>query len=76
MTKPQDFKEESVIHRDTPYKADDRFPKGPQCESGVLTVGRVVWTEEAIETSESDQTIMAFAEGVGVVSVETRNLRP
>jgi hypothetical protein len=74
MTKPQEYKEERVIQRDTPYKADDRFPMGPQCGSGVLAVGRVVWTE-GIESSDSDQAVIAFAEGVGVVSVEARSLR-
>jgi hypothetical protein len=76
MTKPDEYKEERVIQHDTPYKADDRFPMGPQSGVGVLTVGRVVWTEESIDASERDETVTAFAEGVGVIHVEAQSLRP
>lgn len=75
MTKPQEFKEQRIIRSETPYQVDEQFAKGPYAGTGVLTVGRVVWTRNGLSIPESDAKISAFAEGVGVVSVEARSLR-
>ena len=75
MTKPQEFKEQRIIRSETPYQVDEQFAKGPQAGIGVLTPGRVVWTRQGQNLAENEATVSAFAEGVGVVSVEARSLR-
>lgn len=75
MTKPQEFNDQQVIRHDSPYQVDARFAKGPQAGTGVLSVGRVVWTEADARFAEDDAPVSAFAEGIGVVSVEAESLR-
>lgn len=75
MTKPMAYQEQRTILHDTHYKVDDHFTKGPQAGSGILTTGRVVWIESAREAPVEDTTVTAFAEGIGVVSVEARSLK-
>ncbi len=76
MTKPQEFRDQQIVRHDSPYQVDERFAKGPQSGKGVLTAGRVVWTEAKAKSAEQDQAVNAFAEGIGVVSVEAESLRP
>lgn len=75
MTKPMEYREQRTILHDTHYKVDDHFTKGPQAGSGTLTIGRVVWLQNANIRSAEDSTVTAFAEGIGVVSVEARSLQ-
>ena len=75
MTKPQEFDDQQIIRHDSPYQVDARFAKGPQAGTGVLSVGRVVWTESEARFAEDDAPVNAFAEGIGVVSVQAESLR-
>ena len=74
MTKPQEFQQQTTIQQETPYQIDPRYPKGPQASSGVLGAGRVVWTSKDEAASEQGEAT-AFADGIGVVSVESASLR-
>ena len=76
MTKRQEFKHQHIIRRDSPYQMDERFATGPQARMGLLSTGRVVWTERDAAPAQDDATVSAFAEGIGVVSVEAESLRP
>lgn len=75
MTKPTEYREQRTILHDTHYEVDEHFTKGPHAGSGTLTTGRVVWIENAAGFPAEDSTVTAFAEGIGVVAVEARNLR-
>ena len=70
MTKPEAYREQRIIRVETHYQVQEGFPKGPQSGVGVLTPGRVVWVQNQ---SESVATT-AFAEGIGVVSVDPHSL--
>ncbi len=72
MTKPQEYREQRIIRCETHYQVQEGFPEGPQAGSGVLTAGRVVWVRNA-HGAETAAT-MAFAEGIGVVSVDPRSV--
>ena len=75
MTKPMEYREQRTILHDTHYQVDSHFTKGPQAGSGILTTGRVVWIENASTLPVEQSTVTAFAEGIGVVSVEARSLQ-
>ena len=75
MTKPQEFNDQQIIHHDSPYQVNEGFAKGPQAGQGVLSAGRVVWTDAQAKFAANDATVNAFAEGIGVVSVEAESLR-
>ncbi len=72
MTKPQEYREQRTIQRETHYKVRDERTKGPQAGAGVLTTGRVVWV--APQREAQDATVEAFAEGIGVVSVAAESI--
>ena len=72
MTKPHEYREQRVIRCDTRYQVQEGFPKGPQSGSGMLTTGRVVWVRNDPEAGSAETT--AFADGIGVVSVDPRSL--
>ena len=68
MTKPQEFREQRIVRADTRYQLKEDAQKGPYSGSGVLTTGRVVWVQKA-EPAVSSSTVAAYAEGVGIVSL-------
>ncbi len=72
MTKPQEYREQRIIRCETRYRVQEGFPKGSQSGSGVLTTGRVVWVRNDAETGSAG--ITAFAEGIGVVSIDPQSL--
>lgn len=75
MTKPREYREQRTILQDTHYQIHDHFTKGPQAGSGILTTGRVVWIENESSRPAEGSTVTAFAEGIGVVSVEAGSLK-
>ena len=72
MTKPQDFREQRTIRCDTHYQVHEGFPKGSQSGSGVLTIGRIVWVQN--EPEVGDAGTMAFADGIGIISVDPQSI--
>ena len=75
MTKPMEYRAQRTILHDTHNQVDDHFTKGPQAGAGILTTGRVVWIENEKALPGEASTVTAFAEGIGVVSVEARSLK-
>lgn len=75
MTKPQEFQEQTTIQHETSYQVDLSYPKGPQAGSGVLGAGRVVWTKKQGENATAEEKAKAFADGIGVISVQAASLR-
>lgn len=73
MTKPEAYQEQRIIRVETHYQVQEGFPKGPKSRVGVLTPGRVVWVQKRPTNAGSVPT-MAFAEGIGVVSVDPQSL--
>lgn len=72
MTKPHDYQEQRVIRCETQYQVQEGFPKGSQAGSGVLKTGRVVWVRNDSDAGGGATT--AFAEGIGVVAVDSQSL--
>ena len=71
MPKPQEYQEQRIIRCDTRYQVQEGFSKGPQSGSGMLTTGRVVWVRNDLETGNGTT---AFADGIGIVSVDPKSL--
>ena len=75
MTKPQELRVQRVLASQTEYQVTDTSRKGPQTGSGILAAGRVVWIQEAFGPESQQGSVPAYAEGIGVVSLDTRCLR-
>ena len=75
MTKPQEFQDQTTIQHETRYQVDEHYPKGPQAGTGVLGAGRVVWTQGQTNRASDEAQAKAFADGIGVISVEAASLR-
>ena len=75
MTKPQEFQDQTTIQHETAYQVDEQYPKGPQAGTGVLGAGRVVWTPRQGAMSADQAQAKAFADGIGVISIEAASLR-
>jgi hypothetical protein len=77
LNKPEDYKETCVISRNIPYQFEDELFKGKSMAGGVLGKGRIVWVQSSLETkkpSASAHPVSAYAEGIGIVSVDPRYL--
>ena len=72
--KPVEYSESRIVTQDTPYEVEDL--KGTHSASGTLYLGRVVWVRKSPEGQSLEQHISVYAEGVGVVKLESRFLRP
>jgi hypothetical protein len=55
-----------------PYTIKDESQKGPQPSAGLLHVGRVVYLSADPQSTEEDQEIPAYVEGVGVLLLNSR----
>lgn len=74
MTKPQEYREQRIVSHDTQYRADERLAHGPQAASGVLTTGRVVWVKRAADLPQEQSVVSAYAEGIGIVALDSQSL--
>lgn len=75
MDKPSNFKYPFTLARDEPYEVRGDGIKGPHCAKGLLYTGRVVWLDHPLGESGTDKHIaMCFAEGIGLVEVESSAL--
>ena len=71
---PADYTEQRVVTQDVPYHVEGL--KGTHADDGTLHLGRVVWVKKGTEAQNPDQRVSVYAEGAGLVSVESRFLRP
>ncbi len=69
---PAEYSEPRVVIQDTPYEAEAL--KGTHADHGTLHLGRVVWVKKGTEAQSTDQRITVYAEGVGLVTLESRLL--
>ncbi len=72
--KPAEYSETRIVTQDTPYRVEAL--KGTHAGSGILHLGRVVWTKKSPEEPNLERRILAYAECIGIISVEARLLRP
>ena len=77
LSKPEAYQETCVIVRNIPYQCEDELFQGMSVTGGVLGKGRIVWVQSFLETkkrSASAYSVSAYAEGIGIVSVDPRYL--
>ncbi len=72
--KPVEYCESRIVTEDTPYQVEDL--KGTHSDSGILHLGRVVWVRKSFEEQRPEQYISVYAEGVGLVKLQSRFIRP
>ena len=70
-TKPQELSVQRVVASQTEYRVADPSKKGFQPGSGMLAPGRVVWIQKTSGPESQDSSVAAYAEGIGVVSLNT-----
>ena len=74
MDRPQDFKIEYILTQSVPYKCADEGRKGTHASKGILHTGRMIWLRS--DSSEGgSQRVSAYAEGIGLVSLEQRFIK-
>ena len=72
--KPNEYRECYTVTHEIPYQIEEGQLKGAHPGTGILQIGRVVWIREHPEQKSSQQRTWAYAEGVGVVSLESSSL--
>ncbi len=72
--KPADYRQGCVVQQDTPYKVE-KSDQSTHSSEGVLRIGRVVWIQRKPEEPMDQATITAYAEGVGLVSLDPKLLK-
>jgi hypothetical protein len=70
MTRPDHYKETYVLNTDTAYGNTDA-EEDPQAIKGSLQRGRVVWLQNDPPGHMSCRRITAYAEGIGMVLLNT-----
>jgi hypothetical protein len=70
MFRPDVFKQPYVAIRHIPYLCRDA--SGQDAPGGVLSKGQMVWTQESYESKGYPPSAIAFVDGVGIVSLDTR----
>ena len=69
MTKPDEFREAYVAIQNIPY-----LRESPQdlASGGVLAKGQLVWVQTMFDAEERPNSISAFVDDVGVISLDAR----
>lgn len=73
--KPQDHRESCIVTHDTPYEVAEGQAEGTHPSSGMLHRGRVVWIQRKLSDCHDEESIAAYAEGVGMISIDPKRLR-
>lgn len=76
MLRPETFQQAFVALQHIPYLCKDGSATEDPLSGGVLGRGQVVWTQKTPETKARPLSVVAFADGVGVVSLNPRWLVP
>lgn len=74
--KPAEYRQPCTITQETPYQIEPGELKGTHSSTGVLQIGRVVWLQHNPEEHAPEHRLSCYAEGIGIVSVESRCLHP
>lgn len=75
MGRPEEFRRSFTVVETLPYEVQDGTKIGAHASKGVLEVGRVVWLSDRHEAAGEDIFVSAFAEGIGVVLLDSRSLK-
>jgi hypothetical protein len=75
MTKPDDFRHTYTTTGTMPYEVVEGTAKGSQNSKGSLGLGRVIWLRATLEEATSEHMVPAYAEGIGIITVDSRMLR-
>lgn len=75
-TRPREYQSACTVTGEIAYEVRDAATKGTHAGRGNLSTGRVVWVSEPLSEKVSDGSVLAYAEGIGVISVERQSLAP
>ena len=68
--KPQDFRKERVVACDVRYQVSENGRRETHAASGTISAGRVVWVQEEQAQKDASPVVAAYAEGIGIVSLD------
>ena len=71
MTKPNDFREVYVAIQNIPYFCESLHDLAG---GGVLTKGQLVWIQTMFDAEERPNSISAFVDDIGIISLDPRCL--
>ena len=74
LMKPQEYREIYTVMGNTPYQVEEDSIKGLSSDGGVLSKGRVVWVKKQVGKQSQQSLISAYAEEVGLISLDPRFL--
>lgn len=72
--RPENYRQACTVLSDIHYEVQPGAPKGTHASSGILHKGRVVWIQKKPEESKAESVVSAYAEGVGIISLDPRLL--
>ena len=72
--KPNEYRESYTVTQDIPFSLQEGQTQGTHSSTGVLEIGRVVWIREHAEENTLEPQTVVYAEGVGLMSLESSNL--
>ena len=69
--KPNEYRQRYTVTEEVRYCAEGSHTQETHASTGVLKIGRVVWIRELSNETPLEQRVLAYAEGVGLVSVKS-----
>ncbi len=72
--RPAEYRHSCTVSKEVPYSVVDSASKGTHSGEGILNIGRVVWLDHKLESSSGGATCTAFADGIGLITVDPRSL--
>jgi hypothetical protein len=70
------YRETCTVTHNVPYRVEKGSLKGARSSAGILSPGRVVWIQKPLEKGTLEHCVPAYAEGIGIISVDSRFLVP
>ena len=69
MTRPNEFREVYIAIQNIPYLRE--YPQD-FASGGVLAKGQLVWVQTMFDAEERQNSISAFVDDIGIISLDTR----
>jgi hypothetical protein len=73
IMKPKEYRDLYTLTRNAPYLTGEAGT--PRC-GGVLNIGKAVYLKQGAKEKRSSGPVSAYAEGIGVIVVDSRFLMP
>jgi hypothetical protein len=73
MLRPEAFQKPQVVLQNTPYVVGEKAAKEAS-SGGLLSRGRIVWTQEPEPSRTNSQSTIGFLDGVGIISLNPQLL--